>query len=247
MVAGVLLGIALLANLGPGRVPDVTPPPVHAPREAPAPRSPAPSREPTAPVVPAPMPAPESAEESAELDPEPAETHASLIIDLIEPDGRPAEKGRVMPVHCPGLAAMGPGRFRAPPGPCSVRAVRRDGALFARSPVQTAELVVGEVAYLQLELEPTRTGGIGVRFQPMGSGMQVLTVVPDTPAFHAGLEQGDVIVEVNGLPTDELSVDEFVQTMTGPEGSEVEFTIEYPGDEGPELQTLRVTRKFLDG
>ena len=67
-------------------------------------------------------------------------------------------------------------------------------------------------------------------------------------AWEAGLEEGDVITAVNGEPAHDLDVQGFVDRMTGPEGSEVEFTIAYPGDDGePTDETVRVERRFIEG
>jgi membrane-associated protease RseP (regulator of RpoE activity) len=47
---------------------------------------------------------------------------------------------------------------------------------------------------------------VGVRVAPgYGQtvyGQMVLSVVPDSPAYHAGLEPGDIIVDANGIPMD---------------------------------------------
>lgn len=255
MVGGGLIGLALWASLAPAPVAELEAVPVATPRATEPRVPPEPSNRPRAAVDPQrPEVVPEGGRARTGTvgvrrhDDTGHDGPASVVIDIVDPDGRPAEQGQVVAVDCDGFEP-GPeaGQYRAEPGPCTVQAVRKDGLLWARSARVTVDLLAGGDNYLQLELESTRTGGVGVRFQPVGMGMQVLEVVPHTPAWESGVEAGDVITAVNGTSVDQLSVDDFVQAMTGPEGSEVELTVAYPTDEGPETETLRVVRQFLDG
>ncbi|GAI94630.1 unnamed protein product, partial [marine sediment metagenome] len=43
--------------------------------------------------------------------------------------------------------------------------------------------------------------GIGIRFSKKEDSPKVLSVLPDTPAYHSGLEAGDVIKAVDGVQT----------------------------------------------
>lgn len=256
MVAGAVIGLALLANLGPPRgddleaVPVSSPPPTHLRAREPRPQGPAPRPLPAAPPS---LDPPAHPREDARLAPrpEPSEGGAAalpkMVVDIVDADGRPADSGSVTAIECPGFRQLEPGYFEADPGPCTLRAVRQDGLLVARSPRATVELREGEVGYLQLELGAARTGGVGVRFRPMGLGMQVLQVVPGTPAWEAGLEPGDVIVSVDGQAVTDLDPDSFVSAMTGPEGSVVEFTVAFPTEDGPQTETLAVERAYLEG
>jgi C-terminal processing protease CtpA/Prc len=140
------------------------------------------------------------------------------------------------------------------PGECVIEAVRRDGALFRRSDQASLRLVADAGPQsVRLQLPEERTGGIGVRFLPINSGMRVVSVVEGGPAWDAGLEVGDVIVTVDGEAVDGLEQQEFVRRMTGPEGSSVEFEILYrdPESDGltnePVVERVRVNRRYLDG
>lgn len=247
----VVLGVWLLANLGPEPIPD--PPVVAVAPAAPVQRSlevirpgssPAPTRRPVAEA-----PAPERAPiEDLPTDPDAVPDRALLLIDVVDSEGRPTEGGVPVPVTCPGFErGPKPGSFFADPGPCRLRAQRRDGMLQARGRPTLVEAVAGEVAYVQLELGSERTGGVGIRFQPHGEGMVVLQIVPGSAAWEAGLEPGDVIVGVEGISTEELPTEAFIDAMTGPEGTDVEFRVQFRSDTGTSQETIRVTRRFLDG
>lgn len=258
MVAGGILGLALLATMGPRSPGDLPAVPVAQP-EVGAVREPA-----VAVVPPNGLPTPHPRDALTLPNPEPQVSNArsaermeqedtgsaqvaSLVVDIVDPGGRPAEGGSVLAIDCPGFQSREGGFYEADAGTCTLQAVRRDGLLFARSTRESVELREGEIAYLQLELQSTRTGGVGVRFRPTHMGMQVLQVVPGTPAWESGLEPGDVIVSVDGTAVTELSANAFVEAMTGPVGSDVQFTVRYPSDEGTEAETLTVQRTFLDG
>ena len=135
----------------------------------------------------------------------------------------------------------------ADPGTCTFTARRRDGLLYAQSEPLEVEVVAGEVTVIELVLPSERTGGLGVAFEPVEDGMLVVQVHPDTPADEMGLMEGDLIVEVDGIPPDELGTQEFVSMMTGPVGSEVDFVIGWDGDSGWMEEPLVLERAFLGG
>ena len=253
MLVGVVIGLVLLANLAPQQRPP-TPAEVDRPKPARTEvrRRVVIPREPRAPETP-----PVAVEEAPVVEAPTVEAAldgaAEVIVDVVDVDGRPTDGARVVPVRCLGFRRLDQGRFSAAPGPCELQAVRQDGLLIARGKPRKVELVAGQQAYLQLELGTERTGGVGVRFQRTGMGMRVVHVMPGTAAWEAGLQRGDLIVEVDGVSAVGLPVEAFVDAMTGPEGSEVEFTIEFPSEdpeseEGDvEAETVRVIRGYLEG
>ena len=128
---------------------------------------------------------------------------------------------------------------------CEAQAYRRDGLLSVRSDYLEFEAVDGMVATLVFPAE--RTGGIGVQFQEVEGGMMVVAVMPGTPASLAGLTPGDMIVAVEGVDAGELDAEGFIDEMTGPEGSDVEFEIEFDADTGLTRSSVVLTRAFLSG
>jgi C-terminal processing protease CtpA/Prc len=125
--------------------------------------------------------------------------------------------------------------------------VRKDGALWARSEPVTVEVDDRDTAYALLVLPSTRTGGIGVRFQPEDGAIRVLDVVTGSPADEAGLHPGDLVLDVGGEPTAGMDADTFVERMTGAEGTDVTFTVGWSDDTGMVEETVTVVRRFLDG
>lgn len=70
------------------------------------------------------------------------------------------------------------------------------------------------------------------------SPLLVVTPIPETPASKAGIRAGDVILEVDGEPTDKMSSREAVRKLKGPEGTPVTIKLGR-GDAKPELMTLK--------
>lgn len=58
-----------------------------------------------------------------------------------------------------------------------------------------------------------------------------VSILPDTPAERAGLEEGDLVVSVDGEDVRGLTLDEVVDRVRGPAGTEVTLTVERDGEE----------------
>lgn len=132
------------------------------------------------------------------------------------------------------------------PAQCLVSGMRRDGLLNAFSESVELWIEPGEELSIDLIVPAARTGGIGVSFRGSLGGARIVRVHEGTPAWDAGLRPGDLIVAVDGEPTGELEDSEFVELMTGPEGSEVDFTVSYEEDGEVFEEVHRVERRFLD-
>lgn len=78
------------------------------------------------------------------------------------------------------------------------------------------------------EMQETTSGeffGVGIEISQENGQITVVTPIEDTPAFRAGLQSGDIILSINGQPTQELSLQEVVSRIRGRKGSEVELVI----------------------
>lgn len=86
--------------------------------------------------------------------------------------------------------------------------------------------------------------GIGVQIQETDLG-EILVVSPleGKPAFYAGVQADDVIVEVDGVSTAGWTVQDAVRHITGPENTMVKLGIRREGEEG--LVQLPVTRAVI--
>ncbi len=127
--------------------------------------------------------------------------------------------------------------------PCTATGLVEDGFLVRRSAPAEIEPETGDVTFT---FPDERTGGVGIQIAADSRGILIEGVLPGGPAEDLGLEPGDVVVAVEGKDATEISLDEFVETMTGPEGSDVEFVLRAAGDTGEDaLETVKVTRRFL--
>jgi carboxyl-terminal processing protease len=79
------------------------------------------------------------------------------------------------------------------------------------------------------ELTTGKFSGIGVWLKQKGNDLEIVSVLPDTPAESAGLMQGDAIREIDGDPVTDMSSDDAVARIKGPEGSKVSVVIERAG------------------
>lgn len=81
-------------------------------------------------------------------------------------------------------------------------------------------------------------GGIGIEITLQNGRLTVISPIEDTPAFKAGMKSGDVILEIDGAPTQDITLVEAVKKIRGPKGSKVELTILRKGGNAPEKVSL---------
>lgn len=75
-------------------------------------------------------------------------------------------------------------------------------------------------------------GGLGIRLQKVDGFITIMTPMPGTPAFKAGVMPGDRIVAVDDKDVKNMPLDEAVELMRGPVGSKVKITISRKNDKG---------------
>jgi carboxyl-terminal processing protease len=73
--------------------------------------------------------------------------------------------------------------------------------------------------------------GIGAELSKEGNFVVIVSPIKGTPADLAGLQPGDVIVEIDGESAADISVTEAVTRIRGPKGEEVVLTIVRDGQE----------------
>jgi carboxyl-terminal processing protease len=73
--------------------------------------------------------------------------------------------------------------------------------------------------------------GLGIQITKRGPEKPLTIIAPidDTPADRAGLQSGDIIAEIEGEPTLDLTVHDAVRLLKGDKGTQVTITIERPG------------------
>lgn len=94
-------------------------------------------------------------------------------------------------------------------------------------------------ASLQLE---SNLVGIGVQIEMRDQGAEVEKVISGSPAQSAGLQQGDMILAVSGQQLGGLDVDQTVNLISGPAGSQVVLGVQR-NDQRP--FTVTVTRQAI--
>lgn len=84
-------------------------------------------------------------------------------------------------------------------------------------------------------------GGIGVLIEQKGGHTLAATVFPEQPAAVAGMEVGDIILEVNGEDVSESYVTDIVAKIKGPVDTDVVLKVYRPALE--DVRDLKITRK----
>lgn len=128
-------------------------------------------------------------------------------------------------------------------GPCTMRAWRQSGMLRLPGPWVAVEAKPGVDVDVALSVPTFAPAGMGIGFRATDDGVTVTGVRSGSPAESAGLDEGDVILMIDGQSTEGMDTDGFLQAGIGPEGSEVQL-------EGTTLDgepfDLTLTRRPID-
>jgi carboxyl-terminal processing protease len=94
-------------------------------------------------------------------------------------------------------------------------------------------------------------GGIGVVLTQQNGRLEIIEVVPDTPASKAKLQPGDVIVSVDGVQITKSNIEDVLNKLRGLPGSTVRLEIQ-PAPEAtagkttrPPLRNLQIVREII--
>jgi carboxyl-terminal processing protease len=75
--------------------------------------------------------------------------------------------------------------------------------------------------------------GVGMQVGPRNNKVIVIAPFAGAPAYRAGIRPGDIIVAVDGKPTDNLSVSEVAELLKGPKGTTVRIAVLREGSDKP--------------
>lgn len=128
-------------------------------------------------------------------------------------------------------------------------------------PVDTKKLVEGAIKGMMDTLDPHsaflnkeffkkmqndtdgKFGGLGIEVTQKDGVVYVVTPIDDTPAFEAGIQPRDKIVEINHESVLGLTLDETIERMKGKEGSKIHLGIVREGVKG--LKHFNIKRKII--
>src|ERR1700730_2621808 len=75
--------------------------------------------------------------------------------------------------------------------------------------------------------------GVGMTVGPRNNKVIVIAPFVGTPAYRAGIRPGDIIIAVDGKPTDNMTTGDVADLLKGPKGTTVHITILREGAEKP--------------
>lgn len=106
-------------------------------------------------------------------------------------------------------------------------------------------------AYEDLNLSTTGNyGGVGIRIESRDGWITIVGILNDTPGDRAGLEVGDLIVEIEGTSTEDWTTRRAADLMRGRPGTNVNLTIVRPGVDDPlhfPIKRARVHVNYVEG
>ncbi len=75
--------------------------------------------------------------------------------------------------------------------------------------------------------------GVGMQVGPRNNKVIVIAPFAGAPAYRAGIRPGDVIIAVDGKPTDNMSTSDVAELLKGPKGTTVKITMLREGTDKP--------------
>ncbi|MEQ1862349.1 MAG: S41 family peptidase [Chthoniobacteraceae bacterium] len=89
----------------------------------------------------------------------------------------------------------------------------------------------------------SRFGGLGVVVTERDDKIIIVSPMEDTPGFKAGLLPGDIIIKIDGAPTEKMSLNDAINKLRGEPGQKVTLTIFRPATK--EYKDYTMTREVV--
>ena len=86
-------------------------------------------------------------------------------------------------------------------------------------------------------------GGLGIEVSMEAGVVKVISPLDDSPAYEAGVKAGDYIVKINDIQVKGKTLNEAVEIMRGPVGSDIEITVRRKGVK--KALVFNITRKII--
>jgi carboxyl-terminal processing protease len=94
-------------------------------------------------------------------------------------------------------------------------------------------------AYRELQVGTQgQFGGLGIEVGMEDGFIKVISPIEDTPAFHAGIKPGDLIVKLDQTPVKGMTLNDAVKRMRGKPDTKITLTIVRKGESQPIVVTL---------
>ena len=89
-------------------------------------------------------------------------------------------------------------------------------------------------------------GGIGITVNRNMRNRRLIVIspLPGTPAWRAGIRAGDAIVEVDGTPTSKMNLNDAVRRLQGPVGRPVTIKVVHPG-KNADPEEIKLVRQLI--
>jgi carboxyl-terminal processing protease len=98
--------------------------------------------------------------------------------------------------------------------------------------------------YKELQIGTTgQFGGLGIQVGMEDGFVKVISPIDDTPAYHAGIKSGDLIVRLDEKSVKGMSLNDAVKIMRGKPGTDIKLTIVREGEDKP--LEITVTRDII--
>jgi len=88
-------------------------------------------------------------------------------------------------------------------------------------------------------------GGLGIRIQMRDNWLTVITPVPGTPAFRAGVLPGDRIIKIETKTTQDISIGDALKKLRGEPGTKVSITVAREEDGKWTTKDFTLTREVI--
>lgn len=90
-------------------------------------------------------------------------------------------------------------------------------------------------------------GGIGIRIDIRDGWLTVVTPLPNTPAYNAGIYPGDKITKIEGESTKDILIEEAVKKLRGTPGTKVTITTAREPEKGGDwiIKDITLTRELI--
>jgi carboxyl-terminal processing protease len=76
-------------------------------------------------------------------------------------------------------------------------------------------------------------GGLGIQVGMENGFVKVISPIDDTPAYHAGIQAGDLIIRLDNKPIKDISLNDAVKIMRGKPGSKIALSVMREGEDKP--------------